>query len=369
MAVASGQRNTRHGELKEMLLREIRNSGINTRLPSENELSRQFGVCRATVNKVMVELERERYIIRRRGKGTFVIPRDQKLENGNPLLGGGRIVSVYPDFFSYSDWEMTHRIELAALKNNCELVSLKLQPDSDLESLFELLEREERIAGAIIRIGFNLTGTLVKRLEAAGIPMVVLLPPPPEFGGKLAFVYGDNRRSGYLKMECLLRHGHRRIGYVSDQPLQSAGVLHLEGVKQALYEYKLNYRDLKRSELRIWNWSNPLTAGYRIAADLLDRYDLTALLTDSLPGAFGALRVLYERGLNCPGDVSIVTVGKFFGLEELGCPALTTTEVPGQQVVDRAFELLLKPGQGGLVNPIEPVLVERESVRDLRGAQ
>ena len=89
----------------------------------------------------------------------------------------------------------------------------------------------------------------------------------------------------------------------------------------------------------------------------------------ALPGAFGALRVLYERGLNCPGDVSIVTVGKFFGLEELGCPALTTTEVPGQQVVDRAFELLLKPGQGGLVNPIEPVLVERESVRDLRGAQ
>lgn len=196
MAAASGQRNTRHGELKEMLLREIRNSGINTRLPSENELSRQFGVCRATVNKVMVELERERYIIRRRGKGTFVIPRDQKLENGNPLLGGGRIVSVYPDFFSYSDWEMTHRIELAALKNNCELVSLKLQPDSDLESLFELLEREERIAGAIIRIGFNLTGTLVKRLEAAGIPMVVLLPPPPESGGKLAFVYGDNRALG-----------------------------------------------------------------------------------------------------------------------------------------------------------------------------
>ena len=78
MAVASGQRNTRHGELKEMLLREIRNSGINTRLPSENELSRQFGVCRATVNKVMVELERERYIIRRRGKGTFVC--SQKFE-------------------------------------------------------------------------------------------------------------------------------------------------------------------------------------------------------------------------------------------------------------------------------------------------
>lgn len=367
MAEASGQRNTRHGELKEMLLREIRNSGINTRLPSENELSRLFGVCRATVNKVMVELERERYIIRRRGQGTFVSLRDQKLENSNPLLAGGRIVSVYPDFFSYSEWEMTHRIELAALKNNCELVSLKLQPDSDLESLFELLEREKKIDGALIRVGFNLTSTLVKRLETAGIPMVVLLPPPPEYSGKLSFVYGDNRRSGYLKMECLLRHGHRRIGYVSDQPLQGSGALHLEGVKQALYEYKLNYRDLKRSELRVANWSNPLTAGYRIAAELLDRYDITALLTDSLPGAFGALRLLYERGLNCPRDVSIVTVGKFFGLEELGCPALTTTEVSGQQMVDRAFELLLNPEQSGLVNPIEPILVERESVRDLRG--
>ena len=121
-------------------------------------------------------------VIRRPGKGTFVIPRDQKLENGNPLLGGGRIVSVYPDFFSYSDWEMTHRIELAALKNNCELVSLKLQPDSDLESLFELLEREEGIDGAIIRIGFNLTGTLVKRLVAVGFPMVRRLAPPGASG-------------------------------------------------------------------------------------------------------------------------------------------------------------------------------------------
>ena len=362
--MSSKQTQSRHDELKALLLREIRNSGLNTRLPSENMLASQFGVCRATVNKVMVELEREHYIVRQRGKGTFVIPRDQKFENVNPLLTGGRIISVYPDFFSYPDWEITHRLELAALKNNCELLSLKLQPTSKLDTLLELLDSESGITGIIIRVGFNLTESITRELETTRIPTVVLLPPPA-FANDLTYVYGDNRRSGYLKAECLLRHGHRQIGYVSDIPRQGSGMLHMEGVKQALYEYKLNYRDLKRTDLRVENWSNPLLTGYRIAADLLDHHPLTALITDSIPGALGALRALYERKLRCPDDVSIVSSGNFFGQEELGCPALTTTSVSGQQVVDRVFELLLSPAPHSRTNPIEPILVERESVHTI----
>ena len=355
---------SRHDELKALLLREIRTSGPNTRLPSENMLASQFGVCRTTVNKVMVELEREHYIVRRRGKGTFVIPRDQKFENVNPLQAGGRIISVYPDFFSYPEWETTHWIELAALKNNCELLSVKLQPTSKLDTLLELLDSKSGITGIIIRVGFNLTESVTRELETTGIPTVILLPPL-EFANDLFFVYGDNRRAGYLKAECLLRHGHRQIGYVSDISRHSSWMLHMKGVKQALYKYKLNYRDLKRTNLRVENWSNPLINGYRIAADLLDHHQLTALITDSLPGALGSLRALHERKLRCPDDVSIVSSDNFFGMEELGCPSMTTTCVPVQKLVDRAFELLLSSAPRNRINPIEPILVERESVRKI----
>lgn len=62
--------------LKQQLLELIRQSAPGTRLPTERELCEQYGFARSTVNKVIVELERESYVRRRIGSGTYVMPRD-----------------------------------------------------------------------------------------------------------------------------------------------------------------------------------------------------------------------------------------------------------------------------------------------------
>lgn len=359
---------SRSGKLKIQLLDEIRKSGLNTRLPGENVLARQFGVCRATVNKIMVELEREGYVRRYPGKGTFVMPLDNisGLSELSPAGSTrGRVIIAYSDFFSYSIWEGVHMAELLALKNNYKLIPLKMQPDSDLKSLEMLLETHDDVVGAILLAAESFADSaLLQRLSRFGIPLVVNAVPVP-CGENVFFVGTDHKNSGFLKTECLLRNGHRRIGYVANEPLTEAGREHIRGVKQALYSYGVNWKDLRRSELNVKLWDSPLLAGYHLTLDLTAKYPLTALLVDTLPGALGALRGLYERGLKCPDDISIVTSQTLFGVEAMTCPALTTVCHSMEQIIGQAFAIIGNPGGAGRISNYAPLLIERESVKNI----
>lgn len=57
------------------------NTGIwadHAKLPSENELCKQYGVSRITVRKTLDELVTSRYIYKIQGKGTYVAPHEQR---------------------------------------------------------------------------------------------------------------------------------------------------------------------------------------------------------------------------------------------------------------------------------------------------
>lgn len=72
-------------QLKMDIINKI-NSGIlaeHDRLPSENELCRQYGVSRITVRKTFDELVTDKYIYKIQGKGTYVAP----ASNRRPVIG------------------------------------------------------------------------------------------------------------------------------------------------------------------------------------------------------------------------------------------------------------------------------------------
>ncbi len=362
-------KDSHHQKLKAGLIDQIRKSAMNDRLPSERKLAEKFKMCRATVNKVMVELEQEGYIVRRVGKGTFVAPRDKKIIQDSSITPrtAGSIVIAYPDFFSYIIWERVHYAEMLALKNNINLINVKLQQESTLQSVVNILKSDDDIQGVILMPSENVSRPMMKQLDSFNIPIVISGSLPPSGVYKNVYsVRKDYFKTGYMKMDHLLKNGHRKIGFVPNEPASGHGNENIKGIKQALYDHGMRWRDLLQPEKRPKYWDDPLFAGYEQTKELLSKHDLTALLFDTVRGTFGGLRALYELGLKCPDDISIITSLIHFGIDQMSTPALSTTISSTEEQMQTALDIIMNPGKMISKDYILDVkLIERESVKTI----
>ena len=68
----STQKVTKQSHTRRQVLDLIERLGIGTAIPSERQLSADFGVSRLTVRAALDDLAREGYLVRRRGSGTYV---------------------------------------------------------------------------------------------------------------------------------------------------------------------------------------------------------------------------------------------------------------------------------------------------------
>lgn len=364
-------RKTMHSRLKDQLLIEIKKSGINDKLPPERVLAENHGVCRATVAKVMSELERDGYIMRRPGKGTFIAPED-KTVLGSPKNGAGKgeIIIVYPDYFSFNVWEQVHLTELQALTNNLHLINYKYQRESKLENIFEIIEGCQNLQGIIIMTSAP-SLQILEKLENLDIPIVFLqdIAHPGiatvERFVNLYEVKHDYKKAGYLKMDYLLKKGHRQIAYVRNEPIFPMSPNSLAGIKQAFYDYGLRLKDLVVTDSpKPWECSK--NAGYELTLNLLKKKQMTALLYDTIPGSIGGLRALYELGLKCPDDISIITACPENEIEKMSCPILTTVTISNAEIISAAIDIIRNPERiYGKKISIDVKIHEAESVKDL----
>jgi GntR family transcriptional regulator len=73
-----------HRHLRHRL--ENREFGVGVRLPSETVLAQDYGVSRATIRKAISTLAEEGFLDRRRGAGTFVVDREDRVACDVDLL-------------------------------------------------------------------------------------------------------------------------------------------------------------------------------------------------------------------------------------------------------------------------------------------
>lgn len=125
--------------------------------------------------------------------------------------------------------------------------------------------------------------------------------------------------------------------------------LAVKGIKHAIREAGLPARALVRVRGATKAWENSMEAGYQLTGRLLDssaarrnsRKRVTAVMLDSIAGAFGALRKISERRMRVPDDLSLLANGEWSGQEEYLSPPLTTVRFDLREQIRTSFDLIL----------------------------
>lgn len=363
----SGQ--TLHTQIKEGLIREFSGYALNTKLPTDRALAKTLDVSPVTVNKVMNELEREGYVVRRQGRGTFLASREKQVVRESSGSGvNGQIVIALPNYFSSEYWQRLHCAEELAVRNGYELIEFKFNPDTTWDSVFSLIEKQPNLQGVIVSpLADSFTREVYDRFDKLGVPVTVFGNFPfITLGENITAITTDWFKLNYLKIKYLLDRGHRNIASVRNEPGGFDNNMGIKGQKQAFLDCGLNPRELIISLEGAGLWKNSAEAGYLQTKKIMESNNITALNYDSTAGAMGGLRCIWEKGLRVPEDISIIATGGYLNYENFMPPPLTVVHPDIPSELSSVFEVIMeKNARYPKLLMSEPVLVERMSVKDI----
>src|SRR6476620_6181603 len=191
------------------------------RLPSEADLVRRFGASRMTVFRAMRELQSLGLVTRRVGSGTFVASPNSN--SGSHVFG-----LLIPELGQTEIFEAICKGMMEAQEgmHHSLLWGNAVSQEQDKERAAELL-CEHYIASKVSGVffapvefsanRFQANHRIVAAFDRARIPVVLLdrdLEAYPQ-RSKYDLVGIDNRRTGYLATEHLIRAGAKRIAFLA----------------------------------------------------------------------------------------------------------------------------------------------------------
>ncbi|HFC08940.1 MAG TPA: LacI family transcriptional regulator [Chloroflexi bacterium] len=224
-------------------------------------------------------------------------------------------------------------ITRALRQHGYHLIFRPLEPDEPDDAFLELAQG--RHADGLILSGPRADSPYLEALHQQGFPLVLHGQLPDS---DIPWVDVDNRQGARQATEHLLSLGHRRIGMITNAPLDYvASRQRLEGYRQALAEAGVTPDEA-------WvQWGNfDEESGYRAMQKLLACLPRpTAVFVASDMVALGALKAVWDAGLRVPQDVAIV------GFDDLTTtrftiPPLTTVRVPAFRLGQEAGNLLIE---------------------------
>lgn len=203
--------------------------------------------------------------------------------------------------------------------------------DGSMEDAYMDLVRAKRIDGLVLIDAHN-DDPGILRLTQDNFPVVTLGHHFPEF----CTVDVDNRGSGRMATEHLIKRGHDRIGCVTNHPSIPTQINYrLEGYKDALNAANI---DVLPELIADGYYSSE--SGVAAMHKLLDLpAPPTAVFVTSDVVAFGAVQAIQERGLRIPEDIAIVGFDDV-PLASFCTPPLTTVRMPAIEMGRCAGQLL-----------------------------
>jgi LacI family transcriptional regulator len=200
---------------------------------------------------------------------------------------------------------------------------------------------------------------LLADVAAGGAPMVLVNRSLED--GSLPAVTVDDRRGIRLAVNHVAELGHTRIGHVAGPQNLSTGHLRYLGFQEAIADLGLT----APAEHVAFADAFTEAQGRRACDELLDRAaGVTAIVAANDRLAIGCYDALEDRGLACPGDVSVTGFNDMPFVDRLR-PPLTSVRVPQREIGTVAADLLLSQLSDGSRDArqilLEPTLTVRGS--------
>jgi GntR family transcriptional regulator, arabinose operon transcriptional repressor len=280
-------------------IRDCSDQGM-LRLPTERELARMFNVSRSTIGKALSQLDAEGLVMRCQGRGTFIASDESERTHCIAICMRR----------SYNGTD-THFLKMVtALSTVAEKLGVRVQVFDRLNDQTAPLAEDSqlrkeieagRIEGAVIisRMPLETIMGIAHR-----VPVVVL---NSIFGyGEYPSFTCDYWKAGFLAARHFLQQGHRRLGYVCEEPDMVESIMSLSGYRGALEAEGIDLPEDRILFLRKNDY---------IRREQIDRFfrdsDCTGVFVRNTRLSALLYRHLTAQGWEIPTDLSLLSIGKY----------------------------------------------------------
>lgn len=205
-------------------------------------------------------------------------------------------------------------------------------PAKELTYLNVFLEKQ---CDGILYIGKSLNEELINTIAESRVPVV--LGAITDSDNRLLSVAINNEQASFDITNYLIRNGHQKIAFLTDEEDTFAGIERRKGYVRALEAESIS---VNKEYERKGKYS--IKGGYDLMEGLLklkDRPTAVVALNDEM--ALGAIRRVEDEGLNVPNDISIVGFNNF-EISEWVTPGITTIAQPMYDIGAIGARMLIK---------------------------
>jgi len=353
--------------LMETLKKDILSGKIKAgdKLPSENELSKQYNISRHTVRKAIGILTHEGYVVAEHGRGTFCSERMRHTKQSKNI---GVITTyildyIFPRLIQGMDKVLTANGYSIMLKNTGN------SRGKEIKCLEDFLSKD--IDGLIIEPSksqlFCKHTRLYEMLDEYEIPYVFIQGIYSQMKNK-PHILMDDLKGAHLLTKYLIELGHKSIvGIFKADDFQ--GIQRHKGYVKALREAGISYDP----EMVIWFHTEDrrIKPGSEVETMIQSKRKMEAIVCYNDQIALEIVRIINSKGLKVPEDISVTGYDNSF-ISENGEIKLTTIAHPQEKLGEMAAELLLElinranPKVVKVETLIEPQLIIRDSCKERR---
>lgn len=252
--------------------------------------------------------------------------------------GNSRMIGFIGDEVATAPFagELIRGAQAQAWARDHVLLSVETNADPRLEAAAIEMLLSYRVVGIIYATMYHRIVSLPKALRE--VPVVVA--NAEDASGAAPSIFPDEVRGGREAAECLLGAGHRRIAMINIAPEEMhlpAATGRLQGFREALADHRVEAR-----EEWILHGTGDHSSGLELGRQLFSQDDRpTAVFCGNDRTALGCYQALAELGLRIPEDVSVVGFDDQDTLRECFLPALTTFQLPFDEMGRRAVRALV----------------------------